>query len=290
MTPATLVRKVAEVRHERLAASTRRQYASNLSSVRRFLVALGEPSLTSDLFKKFLVALREVQRGGESPAQILSALRHFQKVDGLWTGEEGQCWADDPVFDEMVAGIRFCGKDAGVRKQTGAITAAMLKELKDFCNLRRQEEMAAAYQIAFSASLRISQVACLRVNSLIENDGDHVLLVSKDKRVQATSRKGEWHYKSIAPDGVAEFRRVAKDRDGKEWLFNPKTWNYEGLLAMIHQASVELGWPQDLEWVFHSARHGGAVEQRLQATLQMSKGTVQKYSKPNVARTGNVKK
>jgi hypothetical protein len=43
------------------------------------------------------------------------------------------------------------------------------------------------------------------------------------------------------------------------WLFAPKRWNYEVLLAMVHEASIALGWPQVLEWVFLFYLHLAAI-------------------------------
>ncbi|CUF79472.1 Hypothetical protein, putative [Bodo saltans] len=281
-----VTRDSAHLRHLRVAASTLHQYHANISALRAFLRELNALSLTKDMFIRYAEGLCRTGRAGVSTLRSqLSALRHFQRIDNLWVDESGHRWALDDDLDEITKGVAFNGK-AIKSKPTGAITASMLASLVDLCQQDEMpQSMIDAFRLAWHGALRISQVSTLRADALVQDEDRFFLAVQKDKRVRASSAHGESHLKEISHEGAEIFRALAEQREPHDWLFDPKTWNYPKLLGMIKYASSKLCWPQNLEWVFHSTRHGGAAMLHARCeTLQMSRGTVQHYTKSNAAR------
>jgi len=275
-----------------IAASSLRQYRSSVSVLRTYVTRLGAPVLTRELFIRFLDGLQRAGRGGvDTPLAILSALRFLQRTERLWLDAAGRCWAFDPTLDEFARGVAYNGK-CSRRSVTGTITDDMFVSLVDFLqNTDGYARFVPPVAVAHAASLRISQVASLRCNCLLQDGNQACLIVLKDKRVRSTSQRGETHIKCISEDGARLIRALRADRADDDWLFHPREWQYKHLLAALKHAASMLRWPTELEWVFHSTRHGGAtaVKKRIQeaalsAELQMSTAMTVRYTRSIVER------
>lgn len=298
MTEEDTAAAARELQHKAIADTSIKQYRSAMNTLNRFVTQMKQERLTKSLFIQFLQGLLETRRGGtNTPAQILSAVRHFQTIDRTWLLPGEPIWSLDEDLTVMTVGLGYLGKKKKEGPVTGAMTDAMLKQLCEYCEEKSTEaddlkKLIPAYIIAHSAALRVSQVATLKTNCLIEDDGAFFLVVQKDKRVRASSRKGEVHLKSITRKGGLFVKELTRGRTEKdEYLFDPKDWKYKKLLETLQQAAVDLKWPSDLTWCFHSTRHGGSgtiakkiTEKAISQTLQMSSNMVRKYTKPNALR------
>jgi integrase len=285
MRAGSLDEEVKKIRLKTIAASTLKQYRCLVRGLSKFLEELQEPSMNKNLFLLWVVSMDHIGRGGvDTPKQVLSALRKLQAIEGLWD-PEAKLWAFDPQLDEACKGLAYQGKDGNRRVARGAITRVMLEELITYCRSHNAGRMVPAFQIAFGGGLRVKQVAHLKCDALIRDETKSFVCVLKDKRVRATAMRSENHVMEIDEQGARVFEALAYGREPAEFLFKPQDWKYPDLLRTLHEAGVALRWPADLNWVFHSLRHGQAVDTAREShRMRMTPKTLRRYKKENTVR------
>lgn len=275
--------------HQSVAQQTLRQYTLRIHALRRFLACLGEPCLTKELFTGFLAALAQQGKSGTSTGDgYLAAVVHYQRVERLWCdAQTGHAWSEDPDMRKMVNGLRYAGKQD--RHQTGAMSRQMLDELAAWCESTGRGRFVLAVRVMWGAGLRVKQLLELKCGDVIVEETETYLLVRKDKRVRATSRNGEVHLKSLREEVLQWVREAERGKSNGEFLFPNTEWKYADLLGLFKDAAAALNWPADVEWVTHSARHGGTraavAETRANAVAQTSTGTRNHYTRADRVRS-----
>ena len=193
--------------------------------------------------------------------------------------------------------MSYSGKNSR-RSTTGAITRLMLDDLVIRCATLGKEKLIPAYQIAFAGNLRLRQTATLKTDALIPNDkkGTWLIKIDKDKRVNSKgSKKTERHMKDFSPEGAKVFQQlvVGRQKSSDVFLFNPADWKYKDLNIFLDSSAIALGWPGELEWSFHSLRHGQVADQvsteaKVCHRTQMSSSNMKRYGLSNAKRrSGN---
>lgn len=271
---------------ERLSVGTRKQYACVINRLTCFVKLSGEQTLDKPLFLRYLGAIVQAGRGCNTQRQQLSALRHHQATTGLWL-VDGRAWSLDVDLTEAVKGVAF-GSKSRAPQQTGAITRSMLEDLVQYSHATNRGGMVPAILLAWGAALRFQQVVTLEIGCLLKGEEGYFLKIKKDKRVRATSRRGEYHDKPLLEEFVPHYYAQAGTRQSGEWLFPPNTWKYVDFLLLMKEAATALGWLPTLEWVFHSIRHGGtpgvAAAAVANAATAMTERTRHHYSRTNAQR------
>ena len=271
-----------ELQHKSVAKGTLKVYRSRMGVLHRFAASLNK-ELSKEIFLLFIGALEDQKKGGTSTADgYRCAALHFFRVEGV----RNCSWADDEDIIKAVSGFEYNakeGKGEGVGNGRGAITQSMMYALVNWAPV----EFRLAIPLHFFAALRIGQLVALRADDL---EGS-TLWLSKDKRADAQNKFGEVHAKPVSGEAVAAFEAAARGKIAGELLFPPTIWKMRKYREMIHEASLSLKWPDRLDFVPHSFRHGGTdvivkavVKASLAEHTQMSSSTQKRYARSNERR------
>ena len=282
--------RIREIRLASISDATRIMYTSRMGQLRKFADALGL-ALSKEVFESFVAAASEQWVTGSSSAEgYWAAMKFFQCILGEHC-EDGQ-WSLDPDIKALVTGVRYVGKRQGTPR--GSISKEMVDQCCTFFVKNRLEEHVRPLRLLFWAALRISQLGPILVGDWKEADEEEsaVIILRKDKRVRATSRRSEMHSKPISEETLKSLKIWSRGKEIGSPLF--PEWCIKAFRAALKQASTALEWPEDLSWCPHSLRHGGTrqrlLDLRVLDATVMSTRTAAHYGRTNVKRRRNNKK
>lgn len=305
------------------------QYRSRATQVARYTyqcrVAAGEANpLERPLEKKdFFLYLHAACAAGMGHAEGLrSAVLHLQLSGELMhigtspTGEsmgmratDGSWLASDPDTSKAIEGLTYKGGKTpeAAPKPRGAITREMAEKMIEWVeNLHPQ--LAEPIRILTYCGLRCRELVSLKEGGIIRNDEGTWLMVSGDKRRNASNCRevsGSYLKLLVMPEAIESLERAYK-RVGKGeplWQYGRLSsggWCRDELIQVIKRAQVELNWDPALSYVPHSLRHGAIQEMNrivteshpddkerlriLDAATQQTAGTRTIYLKENCER------
>lgn len=267
-----------------IAAGTLRTYDIRINALKKFLSEKKKKNLTLELFAEFL-ALLETRNGHASKSTAegyRAALVHFQRVHNLWT--TGGTWADSWHCRKVVAGYAYKGKTtpATTRPTRGQVDTPMFAQMMKVAAIKHKR-FAPALELAYRIALRPHQLMALKQGSY---DGSHITI--PDKRARATNRFSLHTRKEVIDPLAHALLQQYETHPGAYFKFS---------LTELRSVFKKIG--QELQWDTatlkfdgpHCLRHGGmrhgrdllegSTEEEIQAALQVTKNTLQRYTRPN---------
>jgi integrase len=254
-------------------ASTRVDYLRDIRILISFAKVADVAGVTQDWFLYFCAQLSEVDYSGSRVEKFRSALVHFQKA----RLPPSRRWGADEGFQRDFNGVLAMCKTARTR---GAIVFDKLRQL---LSLIPDKYTGLGLWIAYSALLRHSELCELRVSHItfreVENDAVMQIAGKGHRGTENTPCTPSYIF---VKDCNLSLREAVAGKHGEDLVF--PGWDKERALSLIHQAAALFEWSKDLHWVFHSLRHGMAVDLQLKGIAIWERKSRGRWNSDNVLR------
>ena len=216
---------------------------------------------TEELTREGFFACMEVLIGRKSASRIenfRSAIAFRQKAD---LPNKFQ-WSQDAGFLDAFKGLVkranmvFRAKqEAGEIRHTkrGSATIRKVKNIMDWCETHGEKDYGCGFWLAYHALLRHGE--------LIDLTAAHMRHTTEGvAQIKIVGGKGLPidHVQWVTAEGCAQLVQELMKRRG--FVF-PK-WDEKRANVIIQATAVAYGWDEDVRWVMHSTRRGGATDMK----------------------------
>ena len=172
-------------------------------------------------------------------------------------------WSQNKRFQTLFTGVlaraevayRSGQKEGTIPKtKRGSATREKVEEVMDTCTELGYPEYAVGFWLARGALLRHLELMALTPDHLriLANGTPQVLIIG------GKGRPADYREWVDAPDCAAVIRALMERKGTLFPAWEEKTANW-----LIQETARKRGWEEDLRWVFHSTRRGGAKDLRL---------------------------
>ena len=255
-------------------------YARCIVILEDTLAAHKHDHVTKDNFLIFLDCLEHEGASFSTAVKYQAALLHFQTAYGYGLAPDEPPWASrekNPILKKVFAGYAY---KAGAAPDKSISHTAVL-DLDHWQQMREWTEQKPASperttDLVLLGGLRLVILMALRqcevrtARCCHYDVTSHRLTIVHDKRHNAetavSSRRApagtqpvrpKWIVVEEAREWLAERVRTASDND---FIFDPARYKAQHMAGLVKRAAAALGWPEELKWCFHAARHGGDQE------------------------------
>ena len=167
-----------------------------------------------------------------------------------------QEWTDATHIRDLSEASFLAGQQEGTIPKTkrGSATREKVEEVMDICTELGYLEYAVGFWLARGALLRHLELMALTPDHLriLANGTPQVLIIG------GKGRPADYREWVDAPDCSAVIRALMERKGTLFPAWEEKTANW-----LIQETARKRGWEEDLRWVFHSTRRGGAKDLRL---------------------------